>query len=157
MARWGDVVVAAGELAGAVQARLSVHGFGLLATVRSDGSPRISGCELQYSGEDLYLGMMGGSRKAMDLQRDPRFALHNASVDPNVAEGDAKIGGRAVEVIDPDEIALWRAALPDDVPPGPFHLFRLDVTEMSLLMPAGDHLVISNWREGRGEWQVDRF
>ena len=67
----------------------------MLATLRRDGSPRISGIEVTFADGQLWLGMMPDSRKALDLQRDPRFALHSAPLDADLKDGDAKISGRA--------------------------------------------------------------
>jgi hypothetical protein len=60
-----------------------------LATVRADGSPRISGLEAKFIEEDLLFGSMPGSRKGADLLRDPRFALHSGSIDPPGWQCDA--------------------------------------------------------------------
>src|ERR671935_3336335 len=105
MAAWRDVASAAPELAALVRARFEATGLGLLATLRRDGSPRISGIEPLFTADDLWLGMMPGSRKAADLLRDPRFALHSATTDKQVTHGDAKINGRAVVVEDEATIA----------------------------------------------------
>src|ERR687886_2491054 len=100
MPAWKDVASAAPELAALVRARFEATGLGLLATLRRDGSPRISGIEPLFTDDELWLGMMPDSRKATDLVRDARFALHSATVDKQVTQGDAKIGGRAVLVED---------------------------------------------------------
>jgi len=148
---------AAGEpdLAGRVKARLNAQRQNLVATLRRDGAPRICGVEVQFSGAHLWMGMMGGSRKAADLHRDPRLAIHSAPVDLDLADGDAKVSGRAVEVVDESEIAAWQADVGSQ-PPVPFHLFRVDVEEVSIVTVAGDRLVIDAWRPGRGSWQVER-
>ena len=159
MSTWSDVLTAAPDLAGRVQARFDATGLGLLATLRHDGSPRISGQEPLFE-DELWLGMMLGSRKAADLGRDPRFALHSATADKNVAEGDAKLSGRAVLVDDPAVVAAFRRRFIDatgaDLPEDPFHLFRADVLEISFLRPGGDHLVIEWWREGEAPQRVER-
>jgi Pyridoxamine 5'-phosphate oxidase len=123
----------------------------VLATLRRDGSPRISGIEASFTDGELWLGMMPGSRKALDLRRDPRLALHSASVDPpddpSAWTGDAKLSGRAVEVEDPE--LLRKLGAGDE---GGAHLFRVDVTELVHIRvgdPA-DHLVIDLWQEGKG-------
>src|SRR2546429_100973 len=100
MASWSEVESAAPELAERVRERFEATGLGLLATLRADGSPRISGIEPLFALDELWLGMMHGSRKAADLQRDPRLALHNATEDKQVTNGDARITGRAVEISD---------------------------------------------------------
>ena len=68
--------------------------------------------------------------------------------------GDAKVAGLAVEVTDEDVLAGFA----EDTPPGPFHLFRLDLTEVVLvrLGEPADHLVIESWHEGRGLRRVER-
>jgi hypothetical protein len=161
MASWSDVLAAAPELAAGVQARFDAHGLGLLGTIRRDGFPRISGIEPLFGLGELWLGMMPGSRKADDVLRDPRFALHNATIDKHVTEGDAKITGRAVPAADEDTLARFREAFEAHTgyppPPGPFPLFRADVHEVSMVRPeGGDHLVIEWWREGGEVVKVER-
>src|SRR3954447_26094731 len=100
---WNETEEAAPELAAAVRGRFEAHGLGLLATLRRDGSPRISGIEPLFASGELWLGMMPASRKSADLLRDPRLALHSATVDKDVADGDAKIFGRAEAIGEADE------------------------------------------------------
>src|SRR5207245_11681655 len=72
-----------------------------MATLRRDGSPRISGTEVQFAGEHLQIGSMPGAVKARDLLRDPRVAIHGPTHDPAKSgrwRGEAKVAGRAVEV-----------------------------------------------------------
>lgn len=159
--RWHDVTTTAPELAAAVQARFEAHGLGLLATLRGDGFPRISGIEPLFADGELWLGMMPDSRKAHDLQRDPRLALHSATVDTQVTEGDARITGTAHEHTDEADKAAFLATFAQhtgqDAPEGPLHLFRVAPTEAMLLRPAGDHLDIRWWTATDGEHQVDRY
>ena len=161
MATWTEVAAAAPQLAADVRARFEAHGLALLATVRADGSPRISGIEPLFAGDHLWLGMMEGSRKGADLLSEPRFALHSATVDKAVTAGDAKVVGTAVTATDAADhaafIEAFTASTGSPPPPGPFELFRADVREISLLRPAGDHLDIRWWRQGVGERQLDRF
>jgi Pyridoxamine 5'-phosphate oxidase len=151
MASWSEIEAAAPELAARVRAIFDAHRHKVLATLRRDGSPRISGIETSFTDGELWLGMMPGSRKALDLRRDPRLALHSASVDPpddpTAWTGDAKLSGRAVEVDDPE--LLGRLGAGDEAGA---HLFRVDVTELVHIRvgdPA-DHLVIDLWQEGKG-------
>ena len=160
MATWQEVTIAAPDIAALTQERIEATGLGLLATIRRDGFPRISGIEPTFGAGEVWLGMMLDSLKARDLQRDPRCTLHNATVDKDVKDGDVKITGRAVEVLDD----ATRTAFRDDVkartgydPGTDFHLFRLDVTEVSTLRPGGDHLVIESWREGETPKRVKRY
>jgi hypothetical protein len=152
MASWSEIEAAAPELAARARATFDAHRHKVLATLRRDGSPRLSGIEAGFTDGELWLGMMPGSRKALDLRRDPRLALHSASVDPpddpNAWSGDAKLSGRAVEVEDPELLRQLGAG--DDADSA--HLFRVDVTELVHVRvgdPA-DHLVIDLWQEGKG-------
>ena len=159
MASWSDFRAASPELADAVQRRFEAHGLALLATLRRDGSPRISGIELLFAGGELWLGMMPGSRKSQDLERDPRLALHNATVDKEVKEGDAKVFGRGLLVRDDAEWEGYLAALKETAgyaPEGRFPVFRVEVAEVSTVRPEGDHLVIEWWREGEPAHRVER-
>ena len=160
MAAWRDVEGATPDLAGRVRARFEAHGLALLATIRRDGAPRINGLEPLFAEGELWLGMMPDSLKGRDLRRDARFALHSATVDKDVTDGDARISGAAVAVTDEAGKARFRdafeAATGTAPPPGPMDLFRADVTEVVLLWPNVDHLVIESWREGRGDRRIER-
>jgi len=155
VATWDELAADAPDLAARVEARFAASRHNLVATLRLDGAPRLSGIEVQRSAGQLWVGMMGGSRKAQDLQRDPRLALHSAPVDLDLVDGDAKVGGKAVEVVDEDEIAAWLGELGSQ-PPGPFHLFRVDILVVSIVTVRGDRLVIDSWRPGQGSWRVER-
>jgi hypothetical protein len=152
MARWSDVAEEAPELAAAAREFLDAGVHKTLATLRRDGSPRISGTEVQIREGDVWFGSMWQAVKARDLQRDPRFAVHSASVDPPAWRGDAKLAGRAEEITDPELVARMN----EGAPPGPSHLFRADITELSVvrLTDGGDHLVVESWHEGRGLTRV---
>jgi hypothetical protein len=101
MTAWRDFENAAPEFAQRVRAMFDAHRHKTIATLRADGSPRISGIEAAFEDGELVFGSMPNARKGADLRRDPRFALHSATVDPiEGAEaqwpGEAKISGRAV-------------------------------------------------------------
>jgi Pyridoxamine 5'-phosphate oxidase len=81
MARWSEVTAAAPELAGKARALFDAHRHKTMATLRKDGSPRISGTEATFADGDLWLGAMHHSLKALDLRRDPRLALHSATAE----------------------------------------------------------------------------
>ena len=154
MADWQRFCVDAPELSAEVRRRFDAHGHKTMATLRRDGAPRVSGTEITFRAGQLWLGGMPGSLKCRDLHRDPRVAVHSGSDEPDVWTGDAKVAGLAVEVIDEDVLAGFA----EDTPPGPFHLFRLDLTEVVLvrLGEPADHLVIESWHEGRGLRRVER-
>ena len=100
MTTWQDVEQAEPEFAQRVRALFDAHRHKTLATLRADGAPRISGIEAAFEDGELVLGSMPNARKGADLRRDPRFALHSATVDPVEGSeaqwpGEAKISGRA--------------------------------------------------------------
>jgi hypothetical protein len=149
MATWRDVEIAEPGFAARVRKIFDAHKHKTIATLRSDGSPRISGIEAQFADGELTFGSMPGARKGADLRRDPRFALHSASVDPpegNEAAwtGDAKVAGRAV----------YAGKLDGDVPGD---LFRAELDEVVVigLDTAGTALVIEIW-SGGGLRRVER-
>jgi hypothetical protein len=148
MARWSEVEAEAPELAKRVREFFDARTHKTLATLRKDGSPRISGTEVEFRDGELWFGSMWQAVKALDLQRDPRFAIHSGSIDPPEWKGDAKIAGRVDEVTDPEIVGTINADAPSDQS----HLFRADVTEVSVVTigEPRDHLVIESWHEGRG-------
>jgi pyridoxamine 5'-phosphate oxidase-like protein len=162
MASWQEVEGAVPDLAAAVRAVFDAHKHKVLATLRADGSPRVSGNELTFKDGDAWMGMMDRSVKALDLLRDPRMAIHSATADPELTMGDAKLSGRAVEETDPETIRRFGADSAEGhdgtEPPEAFHLFRIDIGEMSLVRigdPA-DHLVIEFWSPSSGYRRTDR-
>jgi hypothetical protein len=155
MASWQELEREAPELARRARTRLDAHVHKTIATLRRDGSPRISGIETIHADGELWLGAMWRSVKALDLRRDPRFALHSGSQDPPEWSGDTKLAGRVEEVEDAErKQAVFGAA----APPGPNHLFRCDIAELVVveLSESRDRLVIESWHEGRGVRRRER-
>ncbi|MBL1090254.1 pyridoxamine 5'-phosphate oxidase family protein [Streptomyces sp. 9-7] len=145
---WSVVEEAAPELAGRVRVRFAEYRHHVLATLRRDGAPRLSGLEADFRAGELWLGMMNGSRKVLDLRRDPRFSLQaNPGQHAEVPElGDVRVSGRAVEVTDPELIARYAAEVH---PPEPFQLFRAEVTEVVRTYIESPHVVVETWSPGR--------
>ncbi len=159
MPSWDQIERAAPELAACVRERFDAHRHKVLATLRADGSPRLSGIEVTFRDGELWLGMMPGSRKSLDLRRDPRLELHSATADPELTGGDARIAGRAVEVTGPDAMAdLVAGDERHAAGPPAGDVYRVDVAELVLVRigdPA-DHLVIESWRDGGALRRVER-
>ncbi len=156
MPSWSDFEAAAPELAASVRRRLDAHDHKTLATVRGDGAPRISGTEAQIKDGELWIGSMPGARKAHDLQRDPRYALPSGSDEPSDWKGDAKVAGVAEEITDPARVQEINDS--EEAPSGPSHLFRLDITEVSVvgLNEGRTELVIEVWTPERGVRTIRR-
>ena len=150
MTTWRDVQTAAPEFAARVQRLFDARKHKTIATLRADGSPRISGIEATFDNGELTFGSMPNARKGVDLRRDPRFALHSATVDPvEGAEaewpGEAKIAGRAI----------YLGAITDG-PDG--DQFATDITEVVLvhLNDAATLLVVEWWTPEDGLRSVER-
>jgi len=151
MASWSEVEAEAPELAARARALFDAFTHKTMATLRRDGSPRISGTEVEFSGGELFIGSMSRAVKALDLRRDPRFALHCGTGDsarwegnPALWQGDAKLSGRAEEDVSDD---------------GGSHRFRAEIEEVVTVRLGGDpvdHLLIDVWREGEGLRQFRR-
>jgi hypothetical protein len=137
---WAELEAAEPDFAKTVRAVFDAQKHKTMATIRRDGSPRISGIEMEFSDGEVFVGMMPGSVKLRDLQRDARVAFHSGSQDapqddPASWRGDAKMAGLAIQV--PEE---------------KFKRFRIDISEVVLIRvgrPA-DHLVIESWHPDRG-------
>ena len=143
MPSWSEFEAEAPELAARVRERLEAHKHKTIATIRRDGSPRISGTEAEFEEGELWIGSMLNALKARDLQRDPRFALHSGSDEPDDWAGDAKLAGVVEELPSSD---------------GNSHRFRLDLHEVSTvgLDAARKHLVIEVWTPGAGVRTIKR-
>jgi hypothetical protein len=147
MASWAEFEAEAPELAARARAFLDAHKHKTLATLRKDGSPRISGTECEIVDGVLQFGAMWRGVKALDLLRDPRFALHSASADPPEWPGDAKLAGTVTEtVVESEEHG------------GQYHLFNCDITEVVVvgLNAKRTKMTIDAWHEGRGLTHVER-
>jgi len=145
MATWHDVEREEPAFAARVRALFEAGRHMTLATLRADGSPRLSGIEIDFDGGELSFGSMPDARKGADLVRDPRFALHGPSSDPPEGDpagwsGEAKVAGRAVLVAGPED--------EQGEPSG--QRFRADLDEVVLtkLTDAGDRLLVEVWRPG---------
>lgn len=145
MATWTEFSTAASDLASRIEARFTATKHHVLATLRPDGSPRVSGTEVDIHDGEMFLGSMLGAVKARDLRRDGRFAIHSNPGEATMEGGDAKVSGVAVEVTDHDKASE-------------FHLFRLDIHHAVLtsLHPDGDRLVIESWRPEQGVRRTER-
>jgi hypothetical protein len=151
MARWSEFASADPALARRIEERFRIRKHKTLATLRKDGSPRISGIEVEFADGELFLGMMPDSIKLRDLERDARLAIHSPSEDPPDGSphgwvGEAKLAGVAVEV---DASAL---------PVAGGRRFRVDITEAVLthLNEAGDRLVVESWHPETGTRRLER-
>jgi hypothetical protein len=144
---WAAFEAADPALAAVVRERFGRYAHHALATLRRDGSPRLSGIEADFRDGELWLGMMADSLKARDVRRDPRFSLlANPGEGTGMGGGDVRVSGLAVETRDPGTLA-WYAR--ETGAPEPFHLFRAELTEVVRTRVVGEEIVLQVWAPGR--------
>jgi len=152
--RWDAFLQACPTIGELADTRFRADEVVVLGTVRPDGSPRISPCEVDFVADRIVFGMMWRSRKALDLLRDPRLAVHSVPSDRINPGGDVKLAGHAVEESDPDVREAYRDEIRrriDWAPDEPaFHLFSLDVTEAAFLSYGEGNERALAWDEARG-------
>ncbi len=118
--------------------------------MRANGSPRISGIEAVFEDGELVFGSMPNARKGADLRRDPRFALHSATVDPVPGleaqwPGEAKISGRAIAA----------PPITDEADGDRFHAEIAEVVHTRLNEKA-TMLIVEWWTPTRGLRRIER-
>jgi hypothetical protein len=152
---WKAIEQAEPEFARRVRQRFDAGRHKTIATLRADGSPRISGIEAEFADGDLRFGSMTGARKLADLTRDPRFALHGPTFHPEDGKesewpGEAKIAGRALPA---GPVTTDGAS---EQPDG--ETFVADITEVVVtgLDAAATKLVVESWTPERGLRRVER-
>lgn len=155
MTAWGIIEQAEPSFAGRARGLLEAGRHKTIATLRSDGSPRISGIECEFADGELRFGSMLDSRKGADLARNPRFALHGPTFHPeegkeNEWPGEAKVAGLA-QLIGPIE-----ATDPEAPPEGV--MFVADITEVAItgLNADATRLVVEWWTPEAGLRRIER-
>jgi hypothetical protein len=152
---WREIEHQEPEFAQRVRTLFDAGRHKTIATLRADGSPRISGIECEFTDGDLRFGSMAGARKGADLKRDPRFALHGPTFHPEEGKegdwpGEAKVSGRAVPA------APLTAG--EELEPPDGEMFVADVIEVVItsLNAEATRLVVESWTPERGLQRVER-
>jgi hypothetical protein len=157
MTTWKDLTDLAPNIAAVFARRHAATGnLCMLATIRADGFPRISPMEPRFFENQLWIGGMPGTAKLEDLVRDPRFALHTATIDTQVTDGDAKVWGTVEDVHDDALHQRYAEALFAetglDLRGLTFpHFFRADIVGGASVAVGGGHMDVTMWREGGTE------
>lgn len=146
MATWAEFEAAEPDFASRVRTLMASRKHLTMATLRRDGSPRISGTEIEFAGGQLQVGSMPGAVKVLDLRRDARVAIHGPTEDPPAGEragwkGEAKVAGVAIEVDSGSDARR----------------FVLDIREavITRLNEAGNRLVVESWVASRGYRRIE--
>jgi len=156
MLTFAEFEAVAPEIAAPIRAKLEDKGLCFLATLRRDGSPRISPLEVSFLQDGLYVGSMPGATKARDLQRDPRCALLTPITDKDDLSGEGKAFLHAIEITDPArarELLVQAVEGTDDMDIDDFgddsHMFELRVTGAAWQRVEDDTWVTTSWVEGQ--------
>lgn len=156
MATWTEFVTGAPTIAATFTRRhRAARNLCMLATLRSDGFPRISPMEPRIFEDELWITGMPKTTKYLDLQRDPRLCLHTATVDTEVKDGDAKLWGEAYVVPYGTLHQRFADALFDDIGLDlrgqEFDLIGVDITGASAVQVSDGHLDVTIWKPGQAE------
>jgi hypothetical protein len=152
--RWAELEQQEPALAARGRARLGDPGVVLVVTIRADGSPRLSPVEPLFWTGDLWLSMGWQTRKAMDLYRDPRILVHNIVSDREGTSGEFKVRGRAIPEEDDGLARRYAAQVEAELgwspEPGRFHLFRVELSEVTVIRwdPATNDQFVCRWPAG---------
>lgn len=151
MASWKAIEEAEPGFAQRVRRLFDAGRHKTIATLRTDGSPRISGIESEFADGNLRFGSMTGARKGADLRRDPRFALHGPTFHPEDGKesewpGEAKIAG----------VAIPAGPVTGEESDG--EMFLADITEVVItgLNAGASKLMVEYWTPDAGLRVVER-
>lgn len=162
MIAWSEFAEQAPRIAEIFLRRYAAAGrLCMLGTTRADGYPRISPMEPWIFEGRLVLVGMPGTTKFRDLDRDPRFCLHTATIDPNVGDGDVKVWGEAQDLQDQDLHQRFADTLYAgtglDLRGQDFSPFYVgDLTSASSIEHEDGRLTITIWKPGQGERVVHK-
>jgi hypothetical protein len=159
MARWADLEAAAPELAESGRGLINRFRFVYIATLRRDGTPRISAVEARIGGGELAMSMIPGTLKVRDLLRDPRIAVNAPLQHPDDPNEEFKLRGRAVEVQD-DRLKEAVAAAIESTsgwrPPLDWPFFAVDIDEAAFIAWNAGVMRMSRWSPDEGVREVER-
>jgi len=151
--QWDEFAKQCPSIAKLGEERLRKNELCLVGTLRRDGSPRISPCEVDFAAGHLFLGMMWQSKKALDLLRDPRCVIHSCVCDREGSEGEFKLYGNAVDIQDPALRAIYRKTVFARInwePEEPnYHLFAIDIASAAFATFADEHYAFA-WDPAKG-------
>ncbi len=152
--RWIEFEERQGRLAALGRESLGDPGVVLVATIRADGAPRLSPVEPLFWNGDLWLSMGWGTLKALDLGRDDRVLVHSIVTSRVGTNGEYKLRGKAIAELEQRTqrhyAGVVAAQLGWQPVPGRFHLFRVDVIDVTFIRwdDSTNDQYVTRWPEG---------
>jgi hypothetical protein len=153
MSTYAEFEAAAPTIATPIRQRLEEAGLTFLATIRRDGSPRISPVEVEFIDGHLYFGSMPGAQKAHDIARDARCSLITPIVDKKDMRGEGKLFAQARLVTDlaESERVLRTSAEGNEMDPEALlgsPVYEIVVHAASWQYVENDAWTTRSWKEG---------
>jgi hypothetical protein len=146
IATWGEYARTNPANAKLVADVFRSHPHHVVATIRSDGSPRLGGTSVFVTEEDLWIGTKSNSFRTKDLLRDSRCALYSAPIDEHLVRPDIQIDGVAQRADEEKTRELLSAVgEPEDAA-----VFLLQIRALRILTVDRDELVIESWSPATG-------
>src|SRR5207244_9637801 len=135
MASWSEFAAAQPTVAAAIRDLGHQYGPGLgyLATVRSDGGPRVHPVSPVIRDDGLYCFILD-SPKRRDLERDGRYALH--AFPPESNDDEAYLSGRARRVTDAETVRRLASTMRAE-PRGDWRLYEFGI-DVAVLVRRGE-------------------
>lgn len=145
---WKDLENAHPELAAFGAERFRQFGVAYLATIRTDGSPRVHPVTPIVGQGHLFLFMEPTSPKGHDLRRDGRYALHCSVSNSSGESGEFFCSGHARFI---DDSATRRLAVESATyaPADRYVLYELDVESASSTIYTDGQPVRQHWKAGQ--------
>jgi hypothetical protein len=148
MVMWRTFESEAPELASFGRERIDRR-VSFVATIRSDGGPRVHPVTPWIAHGHLYVRMHTTSPKVADLVRDPRFALHSMMDNDDGVGGEFALTGPANLVDDPEIVSVAYAVIGGPGSDRPLALFELRVDEVLATTYSDAEPDRRRWRAGQ--------
>lgn len=144
---WRQVRAEAPDLAAYVERRFGAHEHHVMATVRRDGRPRVSGTNVMLTDELAWVGMMTAAGRLHDLRGRPWCAIHSAPLDTELrhGSGDVRLDATVRELPHGEASALLGERADGGV------AFELLVTTIEVIEVDGEQLMMRRWSPHAGE------
>jgi hypothetical protein len=152
--RWHEFERVQPRLAEVGRVKLGDPGVVLVATIRRDGTPRLSPVEPLFWRDDLWLSMGWRTQKVADLKRDHRLLVHSVVTGREGDAGEFKIRGVALADDEASDQSAYAEVVEQELgwrpEPGRFHLYRVDLDDVTFIRwdSATNDQYVTRWPAG---------